>query len=77
MGAAAVFTHIEKMPFEDALYFSFITGLTIGYGDIVVKTSFGRIVAVLLGLIGVVFTGLMGAAAIRAVEGSMREMKKS
>ena len=46
-------------------------------GDIVVKTSFGRIVAVLLGLIGVVFTGLMVAAAIRAVEESMREMKKS
>ena len=77
VGAAAVFTHIEKMPFEDALYFSFITGLTIGYGDIVVKTSFGRIVAVLLGLIGVVFTGRMVAAAIRAVEESMREMKKS
>ena len=77
VGSAAVFTHIEKMPFDDALYFSFITGLTIGYGDIVVNTSFGRIVAVLLGLIGIVFTGLMVAAAIRAVEESMKGMKKS
>jgi len=41
VGTAAVITRIEKMPFEDALYFSFITGLTIGYGDIVVKTPSG------------------------------------
>ena len=77
VGAAAVFTHIDKMPFEDALYFSFITGLTIGYGDIVVKTPIGRIIAVLLGLIGIVFTGLMVAAAIRSVEKSMRDNNKS
>ena len=77
VGAAAVFTHSEKMPFDDALYFSFITGLTIGYGDIVVKTPFGRIMAVLLGLIGIIFTGMMVAAAIRAVEKSMRDTNKS
>ena len=77
VASAAVFTYIEKMPFDDALYFSFITGLTIGYGDIVVKTPIGRIVAVLLGLIGVIFTGLMVAAAIRAVGKSMKNINKS
>ena len=77
LGIAVVIRHLEKMPFGESLYFSFITGLTIGYGDIVVKTPFARLLAVLLGLIGVVFTGLMVAAAIRAVEESMREMKKS
>ena len=76
VGAAAVFTHIEKMPFEDALYFSFITGLTIGYGDIVVKTSFGRIVAVFIERIGNIFTGLMVAAALHAAGESMKGMKK-
>ena len=77
LGIAVVIRHLEKMPFGESLYFSFITGLTIGYGDIVVKTSFGRIVAVLLGLIGVVFTGLMVAAALRAVGESMKGVKKS
>jgi hypothetical protein len=74
VGIAAVITHLEKMPFGEALYFSFITGLTIGYGDIVVKTPFGRLAAVLLGLIGIVFTGLMVAAAIRAVGESMKDI---
>ena len=77
VGIAAVISHIEKLPFGEALYFSFVTGLTIGYGDIVVKTPVGRIMAVLLGLIGIVFTGMMVAAAIRAVEKSMRDMNKS
>jgi hypothetical protein len=53
VGSAVVIAQIEKPLFWDALYFSFITGLTICYGDIVVKTPFGRLVAVLLGLIGI------------------------
>ena len=77
VGIAAMITHIEKMPFGEALYFSFITGLTIGYGDIVVKTPVGRLLAVILGLIGIIFTGMVVAAAIRAVGESMGDMKKS
>ncbi len=76
VGIAAVITHIEKMPFGEALYFSFISGLTIGYGDIVVKTPFGRIMAVLLGIIGIIFTGMMVTVSIRAVGESMKDMKK-
>ena len=67
MGGALIFTYAENLPFGDALYFSFVTGLTIGYGDIVMKTSFGRCVAILLGFIGVLFTGLVIAAAVEAV----------
>ena len=65
---AAVIAYVEKLPFGDALYFSFITGLTIGYGDVVVKTFLGRCVAIIIGLIGTLFTGLVVAAAVRAVQ---------
>ena len=77
VGIAVAIAHFEKLPFGEALYFSFITGLTIGYGDIIAKTPFGRLMAVLLGLIGIVFTGMMVAAAIRAVGESMEGYNRS
>ena len=72
--SAAVISQVENLPFGEALYFSFITGLTIGYGDIVVKTPFARLIAVLLGLTGIIFTGVMVAGAIRAVEKSLKDL---
>ena len=77
LGIAVVIRHLEKMPFGESLYFSFITGLTIGYGDIVVKTPFARLLAVLLGLIGIIFTGIMVAAALRAIERSLEDLNIS
>jgi len=74
-GAGAV-ALVEKMPFKDTLYFAFVTGLTIGYGDIVVKTPFGRLVAILIGLVGILFTGLMVAVLVLAVRDSYEETKK-
>jgi hypothetical protein len=74
-GAAAV-SLFEKMPFGDALYFAFVTGLTIGYGDIVVKTPFGRLMAILIGFVGILFTGLMVAVLVYAVRESIEESRK-
>jgi len=71
---AVVIARIENLPFGETLYFSFITGLTIGYGDIVVQTPFVRIVAVMLGIIGIIFTGIIVAGAIRAVENSLKDL---
>jgi voltage-gated potassium channel len=72
--SAVVVSRVEDLPFGEALYFSFITGLTIGYGDIVVKTPFARVIAVLLGLIGMITSGIMVAASLRAVEKSLVDL---
>ena len=77
LGIAVVIRHLEKMPFGESLYFSFITGLTIGYGDIVVMTAFARLIAVLLGLIGMITSGIMVAVSIRAVEKSLKDLNIS
>lgn len=59
----------------ETVYFCAITALTIGYGDVVPTTGFGRIDAVLLGLIGLVFTGLIVAAAVRGVQEASRQAR--
>ena len=74
-GAAAI-TLVEKIPIGDSLYFAFVTGLTIGYGDIVSQTSLGRLVALLIGFIGILFTGLMVAVLVYAVRESIEDSQK-
>lgn len=59
-------------PPGETFYFCAITALTIGYGDVVPTTALGRIDALLLGLIGLLMTGLVIAAAVRGVQEAAR-----
>ena len=68
---AAATAYFEKMYFADALYFTFVTGLTIGYGDITPVTLAGRVVAILTGLVGILITGLIAAIAVHALLATM------
>lgn len=76
IGAAAI-TYVERMSFADAVHFSFVTGLTIGYGDIVVKTPVGRFIAILIGFTGILFTGLVIAAAVETVSKTLHHSNRS
>ncbi|MFM0500727.1 ion channel [Paraburkholderia caffeinilytica] len=49
-------------------YFCAVTALTIGYGDVVPTTTPGLIIAVLLGLLGVLITGVVTASAVYAIQ---------
>jgi voltage-gated potassium channel Kch len=64
---------IEKIPFGDALYFAFVTGLTIGYGDIVMQTPVGRLIALLIAVVGILISGMIVAAAVYAVKETLKE----
>jgi Na+-transporting NADH:ubiquinone oxidoreductase subunit NqrD len=61
----------EGWSIHDSLYFSFVTGLTIGYGDFAPKTIFTRTLAVLIGLCGMLFTALVAAIAVKALTVTM------
>jgi voltage-gated potassium channel len=75
MSGAAFIAATEKVSFGKALYFSFITGLTVGYGDIAPITAIGRVISVLLGLIGILFTGVVVATAVEATRHAWEEMQ--
>ncbi|KAA0139117.1 potassium channel family protein [Gimesia chilikensis] len=57
----------ENLSFGDAVYFSMITGLTIGYGDITPETPMGKIISVGIGLVGMIVVGLVIAIATRSL----------
>ncbi|EJN21497.1 Ion channel [Pseudomonas sp. GM79] len=56
----------------DGIYFAFVTGLTIGYGELVPKLAVSRILAILLGFNGVLMTAIFAAISIRAIEIAVR-----
>jgi len=52
----------------DAVYFAFVSGLTIGYGDLVPKQPLSRVLAIGIGLTGMLMVGLIVAIAVRALD---------
>jgi voltage-gated potassium channel len=71
-----IISRVENLGLGEGIYFAFITGLSIGYGDISPTTAGGRVASVLIGLIGMVFVGLTVAVATRALADSVREKRK-
>ena len=72
---AGLISIAEGMNYWEALYFASITGLTVGYGDVAPTTVLGRIVSVLIALIGLVFFGIIVAVANRAIVKAMEQQR--
>ena len=58
----------EGWPLGQAIYFAFVSGLTIGYGDVVPREPLSRALAVCIGFSGILLTGLVAAIGVRALE---------
>jgi divalent metal cation (Fe/Co/Zn/Cd) transporter len=67
VGAGLVVGRIEDWRVDEALYFTFVTGLTIGYGDFSPQHLLTRLLAVAIGFAGIVMTGLVAAVAVQAL----------
>lgn len=50
---------IEGLSYGNALWWSFVTITTVGYGDISPSTTFGRILASILMLVGIGFLSML------------------
>ena len=73
IGAGLAIGFLERWGVGDALYFTFVTGLTIGYGDLTPHRAVSRLLAVGIGFAGIVLTGLVAAVIVQALRATARE----
>lgn len=69
---AMLFSIVEGISFGTALYWSIVTGATVGYGDITPHTTAGRVIAVgvmvtTIPIVGAVFALVAGASALAQI----------
>jgi len=57
----------------DALYWAFVTAITVGYGDFHPSKRMSKGLAVLTALVGIIFTGIVVAVALHAAQTSFKK----
>ena len=62
-----VIGRIEGWSVHESIYFAFVSGLTIGYGDLAPKLLLTRLLAILIGICGVLLAALVAAIAVKAL----------
>ena len=75
MGGLAI-AFLDKKPIVETMYLAYITALTIGYGDLTPESGLSRLIAIGIGVLGIVFTGLIVAATLKALELTIKEQKE-
>jgi len=64
---------LEDWTVLDGVYFAFVSGLTIGYGDLVPTRPLSRVLAIGIGLTGVLLVGLIVALGVRALDRASKQ----
>jgi Na+-transporting NADH:ubiquinone oxidoreductase subunit NqrD len=67
VGLGLVIGVIEGWSVHESIYFAFVSGLTIGYGDLAPKALLARVLAIAIGVCGVLVTALVAAIAVKAL----------
>jgi hypothetical protein len=67
-GLGFIAGRLEGWSLPESLYFAFVSGLTIGYGDFSPKTGLARLLAVAIGICGILLTALVAAVAVKALD---------
>ena len=67
IGLGVVVGLLEGWSLHESIYFAFVSGLTIGYGDLAPKSLLTRALAIAIGVCGVLLTALVAAIAVKAL----------
>lgn len=68
---------LEDWSLFEGIYFAFVSGLTIGYGDLAPKAAFARILAIGIGFIGILLGGLVAAIGVQALHATLQSQRSS
>ena len=67
---------LEDWPLGDGIYFAFVSGLTIGYGDLAPKGGLARVLAVSIGFTGILLGGLVAAVGVQALQSTAQAQRR-
>lgn len=70
-------TFLDDKTFPEGQYLAVITALTVGYGDLAPVSWSARIVATIIGINGILLTGLVIACVVKALELTFAEELKT
>jgi hypothetical protein len=73
IGPGLLIGYIEGWRITEALYFTGVTGLTIGYGDLTPRHGLSRCLALVIGFAGIMMTGLVAAVTVKALDLATRD----
>ena len=72
-GLGVIVGILEGWSIWQGIYFAYVTGLTIGYGDLAPRQPLTQMLAIVIGFSGVLLTGLVAALAVKAFQAMPRE----
>ena len=64
----AVIGFLERWSVSETIYFTYVTALTIGYGDLAPKRVSSRMIALAIAFSGILLTGLVVALGVRSLQ---------
>jgi hypothetical protein len=67
---------LEGWSIQESIYFAFVSGLTIGYGDFAPKSLLTRGLAIAIGACGVLLTAVVAAVAVKALTAATDERER-
>jgi hypothetical protein len=67
---------LEGWSMQESIYFAFVSGLTIGYGDFAPKSLLTRVLAIAIGACGVLLTAVVAAVAVKALTAATEDRER-
>ena len=67
---------LEHWPLSRGVYFAFVSGLTIGYGDVVPSGPVARVLAIAIGFTGILLAGLVAAVGVQALNATLQAQRE-